>query len=96
MPFQDVNYARSHIIRPSTRLIANHRQADHDDITAGKGGAFQEGFDAGFAQACARRGPDADHHVPIREHGEYGIHASRENFAEENHVRAMHSCSTYA
>jgi hypothetical protein len=31
---------------------------------------------------------DAEHHVLIREHGGYGIHASRESFAEENDVRA--------
>ena len=31
---------------------------------------------------------DAENYVLIREHGGYGIHASRESFAEENHVRA--------
>jgi len=31
---------------------------------------------------------DAEHHVLIGQHGGYGIHASRESFAEENHVRA--------
>jgi hypothetical protein len=30
---------------------------------------------------------DTEHHVPIRKHGGYGIHTSRESFAEENYVR---------
>ena len=32
--------------------------------------------------------PDTEHHVPICEHGGYGIYTSRESFAKKNHIWA--------
>lgn len=31
---------------------------------------------------------DAEHHVPICEHGRYGIYTSRESLAKKNYIRA--------
>ena len=31
---------------------------------------------------------DTEHHVPICEHGGYGIYTSRESLAKENYIRA--------
>jgi hypothetical protein len=65
-----------------------HRTGKRIPVHVSKGVSDERGEGAPAVGAPVLARFNAEHYVLVREHGGYGVHAPREGFAEEKHIRA--------